>query len=63
MSHNTWIHRVVRVSLVKPLINIPVTPNHLTTARLLTGIAAAALVAKGEPRWMDTRQIFYWLLS
>jgi len=53
MSHNTWIHRVVRVSLVKPLINTSVTPNQLTTARLLTGIAAAALVAVGEPRWMD----------
>ncbi len=50
MSHNTWIHRAVRVTVVKSLANTPVTPNHLTTVRLLTGIAAAVIMAAG-PGW------------
>ena len=40
MSHNTWIHRGVRI-LVRPLAKTPVTPNQITTLRLLTGIGAA----------------------
>ncbi len=52
MSHNTWIHRAVRVTVVKPLANTPVTPNHLTTVRLLTGIAAAVIMAAG-PGWLN----------
>lgn len=52
MSHNTWIHRAVRVTVVKPLANTPVTPNQLTTVRLLTGIAAAVIMAAG-PGWGD----------
>ncbi len=50
MSHNSWIHRLVRNSVVKPLAKTPVTPNQLTTVRLLTGIAAACLMAIG-PEW------------
>mgnify|MGYP000734108244 CR=1 FL=1 len=46
MSHDTWIHRVARVTVVKPLIHTAVTPNQVTTARLLTGIAAAAALAQ-----------------
>ena len=33
--------------LVYPLRNTPVTPNHLTTLRLLFGIAACVLFAQG----------------
>ena len=50
MSHNTWIHRVVRVG-VRPLVGTSVTPNHLTTLRLATGIAAAVACAHGDPSW------------
>lgn len=50
MSHNTWIHRIVRPTVVKPLANTPVTPNQLTTLRLLAGIAAAGIMAAG-PAW------------
>ena len=50
MSHDTWIHRVVRVG-VRPLAGTPVTPNHLTTLRLVTGLAAAAAFAVGDPAW------------
>ena len=35
--------------LVRPLVGTPVTPNHLTTLRLLTGLAACAAVALGTP--------------
>ena len=48
MSHNTWGHRLVRFC-VRPLVHTPVTPNHLTTLRLLTGLGASALLAVGSP--------------
>lgn len=35
--------------LVYPLRNTAVTPNHLTTVRLLTGVVACALLASGDP--------------
>lgn len=50
MSHNTWIHRMVRPMVVKPLAGTPVTPNQLTTARLLAGLTAAGIMAIG-PAW------------
>ena len=50
MSHNSWLHHMVRNSVVKPLAKTPVTPKQLTTLRLLTGIAAAACMAIG-PGW------------
>lgn len=52
MSHNTLIHRVARV-LIKPLLNSPVTPNHVTTVRLCVGLCAAAALAVGEPYWRN----------
>jgi archaetidylinositol phosphate synthase len=52
MSHNTWIHRIVR-PFVRPLVRTVVTPNHLTALRLLTGIAAAILLAGGDSFWSD----------
>ena len=50
MSHNTWIHRIVRVG-VRPLVDTPVSPDHLTTLRLATGLAATAAFAVGDPAW------------
>lgn len=50
MSHNTWIHRAVRIG-VRPLVGTRVTPNHLTTLRLATGLTAAAAFAVGEYAW------------
>ncbi len=46
MSHNTWIHRFVRLG-VRPLAHTRLTPNHVTTMRLATGVAAAAAYAAG----------------
>ncbi len=52
MSHNTWIHRGVRV-LVRPLAKTPVTPNQITVLRLLTGLAAVFCFAIADPvRWI-----------
>lgn len=50
MSHDTWIHRCARV-LVRPLAESPVTPNQITTLRLVTGLGAAAALAHGDPPW------------
>ena len=50
MSHDTWIHRCARV-LVRPLVRTRVTPNHLTTVRLLTGLGSAAAFAAGDEAW------------
>ncbi len=51
MSHDTWIHRGVR-PLVRLLAGTAVTPNHLTTVRLLTGLGAAAAFAIGDEPWI-----------
>lgn len=42
----TWTHLMAR-PLVRPLIGTWVRPNHLTTLRLLTGVAACAALALG----------------
>lgn len=46
MSHQSWTHRIARRA-IRPLLGTRVTPNHLTTLRLLTGVAACVLVATG----------------
>jgi phosphatidylglycerophosphate synthase len=50
MSYNTWIHQFAR-QLVQPLLNTPVTPNHLTTGRLLFGLSAAVCFCFDETFW------------
>lgn len=50
MSHNTWIHRLVRGG-VRPLVNTPVTPNQITTLRVGVGVAAAVALAEGSDLW------------
>jgi len=50
MSGETWSHRLVR-PMVRPLVGTGVTPNHLTTLRLLTGLAACAALISGSPGW------------
>jgi archaetidylinositol phosphate synthase len=44
VSNDTWTHAAARV-VVRPLIGTGVTPNHLTTLRLLSGLAACACLA------------------
>lgn len=47
MSHNTWIHRVARVTIVQPLRPLGVKPNQITTVRLTTGVMAAVVLGGG----------------
>ncbi|HLI13963.1 MAG TPA: CDP-alcohol phosphatidyltransferase family protein [Alphaproteobacteria bacterium] len=61
MSNASWSHRLMR-PLVRPLIGSPVTPNHLTTLRLITALAACAAFAMGEYRW-DIWGGLLWTLS
>ena len=51
MSADTILHRIVRpvVRLVAPS---RITPNHITTLRLITGIAAAVAFAVGDDGWL-----------
>jgi phosphatidylglycerophosphate synthase len=60
MSHDTWIHRIVR-PVVRRLAVTGVTPNHLTLLRLLTGIAAALLLAGGDDFWSDIAAAIFFL--
>jgi archaetidylinositol phosphate synthase len=46
VTDTTWTHLLAR-PVVRPLIGTAVRPNHLTTLRLLTGIAACAAFALG----------------
>jgi archaetidylinositol phosphate synthase len=48
----TWDARLAR-RLVTPLIHTPVTPNHLTTLRLLIGVAGALGLARGGFTWSN----------
>lgn len=52
MSHNTWIHRLVR-PLVRPLARTALHPNHITWIRLAGGVAAAWLMATGSPQGLS----------
>ena len=46
MSHDSWTHLLARRA-IRPLLGTRVTPNHLTTLRLVTGVAAALAIATG----------------
>jgi phosphatidylserine synthase len=46
--NDTWTHAAARW-MIRPLVGTGVTPNHLTTLRLLTGIAACIGIALGTP--------------
>ena len=50
MSHRTLLHRIVRPG-VKLVAGTGVTPNQVTTLRLLTGLMAAVAFAQGVQPW------------
>ena len=52
MATKPWDSRLA-LALVWPLRDTRVHPNHVTTAALLTGLAAAALYAMATPRTAD----------
>jgi len=61
MVGDSWTHKIARVCIL-PLVNTPVTPNHLTTVRLITGVAACAAFAIGDRQW-DIWGGWLWLFS
>jgi archaetidylinositol phosphate synthase len=61
MTGSSWTHRLAR-PLVRPLVGTGITPNHLTTARLVTGLMAAAALVPGETAWTWWAG-WLWLLS
>ena len=58
MNNDTWTHRLARLA-IRPLLGTGVTPNHLTTLRLLTGLAACLLLAL-LPYQQHSRDLAFW---
>ena len=61
MAHDSWTHRLARVA-IRPLLGTGITPNPLTTARLLSGLTACAAFAVGG-RSFDIWAGVLWVLS
>ena len=61
MIGTSWTHVLARW-LMRPLLGTWVRPNHLTTLRLLTGIAACLLFALGTRSGMNRGGVI-WLVS
>jgi len=53
VSHDTWIHRIARATIVRPLMGTRITPNQLTGVRLVCGLAAAGALSLGASPWPD----------
>lgn len=61
MVGDSWTHKAARWCIL-PLVDTPVTPNHLTVIRLVTGMAACAMFAAG-PRELAVWGGWMWLIS
>lgn len=59
--YTSWTHRLARIC-VRPMVGGPVTPNHLTAGRLVSGVAACAAFMTGDPTW-DLWGGILWLVS
>jgi archaetidylinositol phosphate synthase len=57
----SWTHRLARLA-VRPLVGTGITPNNLTTARVVTGVASCAAFMIGDPTW-DLWGGLLWLVS
>ena len=44
MIGDSWTHKIARICVL-PLINTPISPNHITVIRLITGLLACAAFA------------------
>ncbi len=53
-----WDQRLARI-IVRPLVGTPVTPNQLTTLRLLTGLAGIAFLAMDSVAWWNWGAALY----
>jgi archaetidylinositol phosphate synthase len=63
MSQNTLIHGIVRPAVRVVAAHTSLTPNHVTTLRLATGLAAALIFAQGTYGWAAIIGGFIFLLS
>jgi archaetidylinositol phosphate synthase len=63
MSQNTLIHGLVRPAVRALAAHTGLTPNHLTTLRLATGLAAAMIFAQGTYGWVSIIGGLIFLLS
>jgi len=63
MSQNTLIHSLIRPAVRVVAAHTGVTPNHVTTLRLLTGLAAALIFAQGPYGWAAIIGGFIFVLS
>lgn len=61
MTTDNWTHKIARC-LVFPLLDTPITPNHITIVRFITGIAACVAFASGIRFW-EVLGGFVWVLS
>src|SRR5262249_43910563 len=61
MIGTSWCHGLARL-LVRPLVGTGVTPNHLTTLRLLTGLLACAALLPADGAWLGWAG-WLWLAS
>jgi phosphatidylglycerophosphate synthase len=61
MIGESWTHRIAR-PLLRPLLGTWVRPNHLTTLRLLSGLAACGCFALGTRAGMNWGG-WLWLVS
>src|SRR6202035_2647189 len=60
MTGPSWTHRLARI-VVRPLLGTWVRPNHLTTLRLSTGLAACIFFSLGTRAGMWWGGVF-WML-
>jgi phosphatidylglycerophosphate synthase len=49
--------------MIRPLVRSPVTPNHLTTVRLVLGLGACAAYGSGEWRWILLGSVLFLLAT
>ena len=63
MSHNSLIHALVRPAVRALAAHTCSSPNHLTTLRLATGLAAAMIFAQGTYGWASILGGLIFLLS
>jgi archaetidylinositol phosphate synthase len=61
VTGSSWTHRLARI-VVRPMVGSGVTPNHLTSLRLVTGLLACATLLPGEHSW-DMWAGWLWLVS
>jgi phosphatidylglycerophosphate synthase len=57
----SWTHRLARL-VVRPLVGTGITPNHLTTLRLITGILACLALIPADGAWLWSAG-WLWLAS